>query len=150
MKESFFLLSTQGPNFCYYFYMTAQIIDKPWGREIILSTPDLPYTAKILEIKAGKRLSLQYHDQKLETLCLFSGEANIIWGKDQSNLITEKMIDGQGYTITPGTIHRFQAITNCRLFEASTPEIGTTYRLEDDANRNDETESVRNLPNRGY
>lgn len=130
--------------------MTAQIIDKPWGREIILSTQNLPYTAKILEIKAGKRLSLQYHDQKLETLCLFSGQANIIWGNDQSNLKTEKMIENQGYTITPSTIHRFEAISDCRLFEASTPETGTTYRLEDDTNRNHETEALRNLPNRGY
>ena len=130
--------------------MTAQIIEKPWGREIILSTPDLPYTAKILEIKAGKRLSLQYHDQKLETLCLFSGEANIIWGKDQASLLTEKMAENQGYTITPGTVHRFEAITDCQLFEASTPETGTTFRLEDDTERKNETEAVRNLPNRGY
>lgn len=130
--------------------MTAQIIEKPWGREIILTTIDLPYTAKILEIKAGKRLSLQYHDQKLETLCLFSGKANIIWGKDQNNLVTEAMNNSQGYTITPHTIHRFEAITDCQLFEASTPEIGTTYRLQDDTERSDETEAVRNLPNRGY
>lgn len=130
--------------------MTAQIIEKPWGREIILSTPDLPYTAKILEIKAGKRLSLQSHDQKLETLCLFSGQANIIWGKDQNNLLTEEMTENKGYTITQNTIHRFEAITDCRLFEASTPETGTTYRLEDDTQRKDETEAVRNLPNRGY
>jgi len=130
--------------------MTAQIIEKPWGQEIILSTPNLPYTAKILEIKAGKRLSLQYHDQKLETLCLFSGEANIIWGNDQNNLTTEKMVASNGYTITPGTVHRFEAITDCQLFEASTPETGTTFRLEDDTERKNETEAVRNLPNRGY
>lgn len=130
--------------------MTAQIIEKPWGREIILSPPDLPYTAKILEIKAGKRLSLQYHDQKLETLCLFSGKANIIWGKEESDLKSEEMLDSQGYTITPGTIHRFEAITDCRLFEASTLELGTTYRLQDDAKRPNETEAIRNLPNRGY
>lgn len=130
--------------------MTAQIIHKPWGQEIVLTTSDSPYTAKILEIKAGKRLSLQYHDQKLETLCIFSGEANIIWGTDQNNLITEKMIVNQGYTITPHTIHRFEAVTDCKLFEASTPETGTTYRLEDDNKRPHETETIRNLPNRGY
>lgn len=130
--------------------MTAQIIEKPWGREIILSPPNLPYAAKILEIKAGKRLSLQYHDQKLETLCLFSGQANIIWGKDQISLLTEKMVENEGYTITPNTVHRFEAITDCKIFEASTPETGTTYRLEDDSKRGDETEAVRNLPNRGY
>jgi mannose-6-phosphate isomerase-like protein (cupin superfamily) len=130
--------------------MTAQIINKPWGREIILTTPELPYTAKILEINAGKRLSLQYHDQKLETLSIFSGEANIIWGPNQDNLVTEKMIPNDSYTITPGTIHRFEAITDCRIFEASTGEIGTTFRLQDDAKRPNETETVRNSPNRGW
>lgn len=130
--------------------MTAQIVDKPWGREVILTTPELPYTAKILEITAGKRLSLQYHDEKLETLCLISGEANIIWGQDQDKLTTEKMILDNGYTIKPGTIHRFEAITNCRLYEASTGEKGTTFRLEDDVNRPNETETIRNSPNRGW
>lgn len=130
--------------------MSAQIVDKPWGREVILTTSDLPYTAKILEINAGKRLSLQYHDQKLETLCLISGSANIIWGSDKNNLKTEKMLPENGYTITPNTIHRFEAITDCQIYEASTGEIGTTFRLEDDANRPDETENIRNSKNRGW
>lgn len=130
--------------------MSAQIVDKPWGREIILTTPDLPYTAKILEITAGKRLSLQYHDQKVETLCLISGEANILWGTDQNNLSTEKMMPLNGYTIKPHVIHRFEALTDCQLYEASTGEIGTTVRLQDDFSRPDETEEIRNLPNRGW
>jgi mannose-6-phosphate isomerase-like protein (cupin superfamily) len=130
--------------------MSAQIVDKPWGREIILTTPNLPYTAKILEIKSGKRLSLQYHDQKLETLCVISGDVNIIWGTDKNNLIVEKMIPGNGYTIQPNVIHRFEAITDCQLYEASTGEIGTTFRLEDDANRPNETEAIRNSENRGW
>ena len=130
--------------------MSAQIVDKPWGREVILTTSDLPYTAKILEINAGKRLSLQYHDQKLETLCLISGEANIIWGTDKNNLKTEKMIPENGYTIQPNIIHRFEAISDCQIYEASTGEIGTTFRLEDDTNRPNETENLRNSPNRGW
>lgn len=130
--------------------MTAQIVDKPWGKEIILTTSDLPYTSKILKINAGQRLSLQYHEQKLETLCLISGEANLIWGKDVNSLTTEKLFPETGYTITPGTIHRFEAITDCQLFESSTGEIGITHRLQDDANRPDETDEIRNSPNRGW
>lgn len=130
--------------------MTAQIITKPWGRELILTTSDLPYTAKILEINAGQRLSLQYHDQKVETLTIFQGEANIIWGKSADNLVTEKMLPQNAYTIRPGTIHRFEAITDCKLFEASSPETGTTFRLQDDTERSNETETIRNSPNRGY
>lgn len=130
--------------------MTAQIVDKPWGKEIILTTLNLPYTSKILKINAGHRLSLQYHEQKLETLCLISGEANLIWGKDINNLNTEKMLPQTGYTITPGTIHRFEAITDSELFESSTGEIGITHRLQDDAHRPDETDEIRNSPNRGW
>jgi len=130
--------------------MTAQIILKPWGREIILTTPDSPYTAKILEIKAGKRLSLQYHDQKIETLTLISGEINITRGENQEKLIVEKMLPETGYTIFPKTIHRLEAISDARIFEASTSEQGTTFRLEDDEHRPDETDNLRSLPNRGY
>lgn len=130
--------------------MTAQIVVKPWGREVILTTPELPYTAKILEINAGQRLSLQYHDEKLETLCVIIGEVNIIWGKDQDNLVTEKMLPNNGYTIVPNTVHRFEALTDCKIFETSTGEKGTTFRLQDDSNRPNETETIRNSPNRGW
>lgn len=128
----------------------TNIIDKPWGREIILAPEGLPYTAKILEIKAGKKLSLQYHDQKVETLTIVSGQANIVWGNSIDSLKTESMLPNQGYYIPINTIHRFIAVTDCVLFEASTPETGTTYRLQDDSNRSDETEIVRSSPNRGW
>ena len=50
----------------------------------------------------------------------------------------------KGYTIKIGQKHRYHAITNCKIFEVSTPEIGTTYRLEDDYNRPNESEELRN------
>lgn len=115
------------------------IIDKPWGREIILSENNLPYTAKILEITTGKRLSLQYHDQKTETLVLVSGQAKLIQGPNQNELKETIMVNGEGYTIQKMEVHRLEAISDCRIFEASTPEIGTTFRLEDDTGRTNET-----------
>lgn len=126
------------------------IVNKPWGREIVLTEKDLPYTAKILEIKAGTKLSLQYHDQKVETLTLYEGQAKITIGTSIDKLNTTPMEPKTGYTFTPNTIHRIEAVTDCVIFEASTPEIGTTFRLDDDFKRQNETENIRNLPNRGW
>ncbi len=125
-------------------------INKPWGGEILLSPTDAPYTAKILEILEGKQLSLQYHDQKTETLTLFSGKTIITWGQTKETLITEEMISLTPYHIKPGIIHRLTAIADSKIFEASSKEEGTTVRLEDDFNRPDETDVIRNLPNRGW
>lgn len=116
-----------------------QIVKKPWGQEIILTEPGLPYTAKILCLKSGSNLSLQYHDQKTETLTLIHGQANLARGNQPGQLNTEVMASQTGYTIQPNTIHRIEATTDCQIFEASTPEKGTTFRLEDDYCRSNET-----------
>jgi len=120
-------------------------IIKPWGFEIKLTEETLPYVSKIAFTSAGKRWSLQAHDQKTETITLLSGQAKFILGPD-----TFDMIPNMGYTVLPNTIHRFEAITDCVTIEASTPENGTTTRIEDDYSRPTETEALRNSPNRGY
>ena len=119
-------------------------VDKPWGYEIILTDKNSPYTAKIIFIKAGCQLSLQYHDQKQETITLTSGQAILIKGSNQNNLETISLTIYTGHTINPNIIHRIKAITDTLIFEASTPETGTTFRLEDDYNRPNETDQVRN------
>ena len=116
----------------------SEIVQKPWGQEIVLTTSDLPYTSKLLIFKAGQRLSLQYHDSKTETLTLISGQAKIQSGLDKENLTTANMTLNTGYTIQATTLHRIEAVTDCTVVEASTPEIGTTFRLEDDYGRTDE------------
>ena len=123
----------------------STIVTKPWGREIIVTTPDLPYAGKILELKAGQKLSLQYHDQKIETLTLISGEAKIILDNEEKT-----MIPFEGFLIRAMVKHRIIAITDCQIMEVSTGEIGTTFRLEDDYSRPNETEEIRSLPNRGW
>lgn len=123
---------------------------KPWGKEILLTTPDLPYTGKILYLNANSKFSLQYHDQKIETLSLIQGQALLTKGPDRSHLETIQMDLLHGYTIPVNTIHRIEAQTDCIILETSSPETGTTFRLEDDFHRPDETESLRNLPNRGW
>lgn len=119
-------------------------VNKPWGYEIILTDPDLPYTAKLLHINQAEELSLQYHDQKTETLTLVSGDCQISIGPNQQSINTVKMKPHQGYTLKPNTVHQIKANTNCLIFEASTPEIGTTYRLQDKYGRPDESQQIRN------
>jgi mannose-6-phosphate isomerase len=116
---------------------------KPWGWEIIFTKPTDPYTGKIIHLNAGKRFSLQAHESKQETQMLISGEANLIIDNENGEMITIFMEPMRGYTILPGQRHRVQAITNCDIYEVSKPETGTTFRLEDDYQRKDQTEEVR-------
>ncbi len=118
-------------------------VEKPWGYEIIFTSPDLPYTGKIIHVQAGKRLSLQAHDKKQESWILKNGRAKVVWDNDKSELIETELEEGRGFTCAIGQRHRLVGITDCDIFEVSTPEIGTTYRLEDDYKRSDETEQMR-------
>ena len=116
----------------------AQKINKPWGYEIVFTPKNLERVGKILFIKKGCRLSLQYHDQKEETLCLFQGKAKI-WLEDKKGQIkTLYMKPQMGYTILKGQKHRLEALEDSFVFEVSSPEKGTTYRLEDDYQRGTE------------
>ena len=125
-------------------------IEKPWGYELLLVSENLPYVSKIMHINAGKRLSLQIHDQKLETYYLATGQCDLVIENNKGELETIHMVTGYGYTVIPGQRHRHQAVTDCDIVEASSPEAGTTYRLEDDYARSDETEEMRKGPNRGW
>jgi mannose-6-phosphate isomerase-like protein (cupin superfamily) len=118
-------------------------IDKPWGYELHWVPEGLPYMGKIEHVNAGARMSLQIHDKKQESWFLMTGRAKIIWEDDKGNLVETEMQNGQGYTCSIGQKHRLAGITDCDIIEVSTPEIGTTYRLEDDYKRPDETEEQR-------
>lgn len=125
-------------------------VKKPWGKEIHLTPQGLPYMFKILCIDAGKRISLQYHDQKKESWLLKSGRAKLIWQKEKDGELAETILEeGKIYTCEIGQQHRLQGITDCEIWEVSTPEIGTTVRVEDDYRRADETEEEREKRNKG-
>lgn len=107
-------------------------IEKPWGYELHWVPEDVPYMGKVLHINEGARLSLQVHDEKQESWLLISGEAAVIW-EDQSGKLVETVLEkGVGYSTKIGQKHRLKGITDCDILEVSTPELGTTWRLEDD------------------
>jgi quercetin dioxygenase-like cupin family protein len=105
--------------------------EKPWGHEIIWALTD-KYAGKILSIKGGKRLSLQYHEKKDETVY-------VLWGKMELQLGENKtvLLPGDFRRIKAGQVHRMTAITDVICIEASTPEVDDVVRLEDDYNRLD-------------
>ena len=120
-------------------------IEKPWGYEILLSPPDAPYTSKLIHVRAGKRLSLQLHDVKVETQTLVAGRGMLVLEGTDGELHTVEMRPGVGYHVAVGQRHRLCAAPDqdATVFETSTPELGTTLRLEDDYARPDETEQLR-------
>jgi mannose-6-phosphate isomerase-like protein (cupin superfamily) len=128
----------------------AKKIIKPWGEEIIYTPENLNYTFKQMKINDGHRLSLQSHTEKVETFVLIEGEADLIIGPDIDHLETIHMEIKKGYNIPIGTVHRMTGIKNAIILEGSTPEIGTTLRYQDDYQRPDETEEVRQQENRGW
>jgi len=118
-------------------------IEKPWGYELHWVPENAPYMGKILHINEGKRLSLQLHDQKQESWLLMNGRAVVIWANNQGELIETELEAGNGYTTKTGQRHRLVGMTDCDVVEVSTPELGTTWRLEDDFARPDETPEQR-------
>lgn len=116
---------------------------KPWGYELHWVPEGMPYMGKIMHIDKGHRLSLQIHDQKQESYWLASGECNLVVENSKGEMEKIPMQKGVGYSMVIGQKHRHEAVTDCDIVEVSTPEIGTTWRLEDDYNRPDETPEQR-------
>lgn len=105
---------------------------------------------KILHIDAGKRVSLQVHDKKMESWYKLKGKVIMILGDENGNLFEQEMEEGFGYTTKVDQKHRLKSLEDSDILEISTPEIGTTFRLEDDYERADETEEVRKDPQRDW
>lgn len=120
-------------------------IDKPWGYELHWVPADAPYMGKLLHINKGARLSLQIHDEKQESWFLIKGEAAVVWDTNKGELIQTKLEEGTGYSTKVGQRHRLVGLTDCDILEVSTPEAGTTWRLEDDYTRPHETPEQREI-----
>ena len=107
-----------------------RVVEKPWGSELIWAeTSD--YLGKILRVSAGHALSLQYHEKKDETIHLLSGRMRFWAGPSVESLTEIELGPGESFHVTPGTVHRMEAVTDCEILEASTSHIHDVVRLED-------------------
>jgi mannose-6-phosphate isomerase len=113
---------------------TNRRVDKPWGHELIWAHTDA-YVGKILVIEAGKRLSLQKHVVKDESILVSSGRLRLWLEDDAGEIRTEELGPGESRHVPTGRIHRYEAIERCELLEVSTPELDDVVRIEDDFGR---------------
>ena len=109
--------------------------DKPWGYELLWSHTE-HYAGKIIHIDAGKRLSLQYHNDKCESVLVVSGTLLLHLGRGDDARVVRLEV-GESRDIPPGDIHRFAAPEDgdVEIIEVSTPHLDDVVRLEDDYNR---------------
>lgn len=115
-------------------------VPKPWGHETIWAVTD-GYVGKILHIKAGQALSVQYHNAKDETVYLLSGElvyrvqeGDARQGGEAARGLSMKDMKlkrGEAFRISPGTVHQMEAITDCDILEVSTNHLDDVVRLQD-------------------
>lgn len=109
----------------------VRIVQKPWGHETIWAVTD-QYVGKVLHIKAGESLSLQYHHKKDEVIHVLSGEMIYRVGDSPTGALREVSLKaGESYRNEPGHIHQMVAVTDCDLLEASTPHLDDVVRLTD-------------------
>ena len=115
--------------------MKPKIKPKPWGREIWFASTK-KYAGKILEVKKGARLSLQFHKKKEETQFLFSGKVRLTFGTNEKKLHTKILSAGDVFHVPPKMIHRVEGIAPLsKIFEVSTPELTDVVKLADDYGR---------------
>jgi mannose-6-phosphate isomerase len=106
-------------------------VEKPWGYELIWALTDV-YCGKVLFVKAGHALSLQFHRAKDESWLIQSGRAKLELGEAGESVLNEEIVGaGAAFHYTPGTVHRVTALEDTMILEVSTPQIDDVVRLED-------------------
>jgi mannose-6-phosphate isomerase len=106
------------------------LVEKPWGYEVRWAVTDR-YVGKILHVRKGEALSLQYHERKDECLLVVRGCVDTEIGGDDGALKTHRMREGDSVHLTPGTRHRLTAVEDTDIYEVSTAEMDDVVRLED-------------------
>jgi mannose-6-phosphate isomerase-like protein (cupin superfamily) len=118
----------------------ARKVEKPWGWELIWADTEL-YVGKILFVKAGESLSLQFHNEKDESWYVESGRAKLELGEVGQGILNREVIAaGACFRYRPGTVHRVTALEDTTIFEVSTPHLDDVVRLEDAYGRAGTTE----------
>ncbi|HEY8407395.1 MAG TPA: cupin domain-containing protein, partial [Gaiellaceae bacterium] len=90
------------------------------------------YAGKLLHVKAGESLSLQFHNVKDEAWYVLEGRAKVELGAPGESVLASEIVGaGSAFRFTPGTVHRVNAVEDTTILEVSTPELDDVVRLED-------------------
>jgi mannose-6-phosphate isomerase len=109
---------------------TVARVEKPWGYEVHWARTDR-YVGKILHIRKGHALSLQYHERKEETIYVQAGRLRYEIGESTETLEVLELGPGDAVHVRPGLVHRMTALEDTDVLEASTPELDDVVRLDD-------------------
>jgi len=110
-------------------------VDKPWGYELIWALTDA-YAGKLLVVRAGHALSLQFHREKDESWLVQAGRAKVELSRAGDAVPKEEIVGpGAAFRFRPGTVHRVTALEDTTILEVSTAQLGDVVRLEDDYGR---------------
>jgi mannose-6-phosphate isomerase len=106
-------------------------VEKPWGWELVWAETEA-YVGKLLFVRAGEALSLQYHEVKDETWLVREGVARLELGEvDGDRLEAVEIREGDAFHYPPRTLHRLTAIEDTLILEVSTPHLDDVVRVED-------------------
>jgi mannose-6-phosphate isomerase-like protein (cupin superfamily) len=105
-------------------------VEKPWGWELVWAEADA-YVGKLLFVRAGESLSLQYHEIKDESWLVQEGRAQLELGEVGGDLEAIEISTGSAFRFRPGTVHRVTALEDTLIIEVSTPFLDDVVRLED-------------------
>jgi mannose-6-phosphate isomerase len=105
-------------------------VPKPWGSELWFAHTDR-YVGKILRVRAGCRLSIQYHQAKDETSYVLSGRVVVSQGDSAAQMTTREVGVGESWRNPPRLVHTLEALEDSEIIEVSTPQVEDIVRLED-------------------
>ncbi|MEX2612072.1 MAG: cupin domain-containing protein [Gaiellaceae bacterium] len=105
-------------------------VEKPWGWELIWAETDT-YVGKLLFVRAGEALSLQYHETKDESWLVREGRARLELGEAGDELEEVEIGAGDALRYPPGTLHRVTALEDTLIVEVSTAHLDDVVRVED-------------------
>jgi mannose-6-phosphate isomerase len=106
-------------------------VEKPWGYELIWAESE-HYVGKVLFVKAGESLSLQFHRVKDESWLVQKGRAKLELGSAGDPMLSQEVIAaGATFRFRPGTVHRITALEDTTILEVSTAHLDDVVRLED-------------------
>jgi mannose-6-phosphate isomerase len=105
-------------------------VEKPWGWELVWAEAE-DYVGKLLFVRAGESLSLQYHERKDESWLVQKGRARLELGDVGCELEGVEIVPGEAFRFRPGTVHRVTALEDTLVIEVSTPHLDDVVRLED-------------------
>jgi mannose-6-phosphate isomerase len=105
-------------------------VEKPWGWELIWAETDT-YVGKLLFVRAGEALSLQYHEEKDESWLVREGRARLELGESGDALDVVEIGAGDALHYPPRTLHRVTALEDTVIVEVSTPHLDDVVRVED-------------------